>query len=282
MKNIKELLTDAAKKLQSINIQSANLEARILMQHATGKTCEYLLARSEEELPQNPHLIFEQLVNRRLSREPIAYIIGFKEFYGYEFIVNNKVLIPRDDTEIIVEAILKSNNPESSLTILELGTGTGCIIISLLQEMPYAEATATDICPEAMIITSQNAIKHGVTNRLKLIYSDWFKNLENKKFDIIVSNPPYISYNDSTYMAPETLKYEPPTALFAENSGLAIYYIIAESAKNFLKKHGKLFLEVGFNQSSAVREIFSSHNYIFKEVYQDLAGHNRVLLFMAE
>lgn len=279
-KTIQEWLIYATWQLQSASIESPNFEARILIQHATGKLFEYLLARFEEELPINDQLIFNELVNRRLSLEPIAYIIGLKEFYGYEFIVNNKVLIPRDDTEIIVEAILKNNNPESCLKLLELGTGSGCIVISLLLEMPNLVATASDISKDAIIITNKNAIKHGVIKRLTLTNSDWFNNLEHKKFDIIVSNPPYIADHEIHLMSPETIKYEPAIALFAENSGLAAYYIIAKSAKNFLNKEGKLFLEVGFNQASAVKEIFSHYNYTCKQVYHDLAGHERVLLFM--
>lgn len=233
-KNIQELLIYGARKLEAAGINSPNLEARILIQYITGKSIEYLLARFEEELPLYQQNIFEELINRRLSLEPIAYIIGSKEFYGYQFIVNNTVLIPRQDTEILVGAILNEHhNSGAETTILELGTGSGCIAISLLLEMTNAKVTATDISLDAIIIATQNAKEHNVLASLSIIHSDWFKTIENKQFDIIVSNPPYISYNDIQYMSPETFKYEPRTALFAENNGLAAYYIIAQSAKNF-------------------------------------------------
>jgi release factor glutamine methyltransferase len=300
--NIKELLIYATSKLQEVGIKSANLESRILMQHVTGKSIEYLLARSEERLTELEQIIFKNLVNRRILLEPIAYIIGYKEFYGYQFIIDNKVLIPRQDTEILVDAILKDvitdpiNIPSHSrvdgnldtcirsydikeeLAILELGTGSGCIALSLLLEMPNSNVTATDISNEAVAIASQNAIKYKVSDRLKIINSNWFENLEKQKFDIIVSNPPYISFDDTVYMSPETLKYEPYLALFAEDNGLVSYYIIAKEAKGFLKQNGKLFLEIGFNQLAAVTEIFVSYGYTVKQVYKDLEGRDRGLL----
>ncbi|WP_342267864.1 peptide chain release factor N(5)-glutamine methyltransferase [Candidatus Tisiphia endosymbiont of Empis tessellata] len=283
--NIKESLIYATSKLQTVGIKSANLESRILMQHVTGKSIEYLLARSEEELTQQEQIIFEDLVNRRILLEPIAYIVGYKEFYSYQFIINDKVLIPRQDTEIIVDAILKNVKlkgieTNAELTILELGTGSGCIAVSLLLEMlnDNINVTATDISNEAIIIARQNAIKHKVIDRLKIINSNWFDNLEKQKFDIIVSNPPYISFDDTVYMSSETLKYEPHLALFAEDNGLASYYIIAKEAKGFLKQNGKLFLEIGFNQLAAVTEIFVSYGYTVKQVYKDLEGRDRGLL----
>lgn len=276
--NIKESLIYAASKLQAVGIKSANLESRILMQHVTGKSIEYLLAMSEEKLTQQEQIIFEDLVNRRTLLEPIAYIIGYKEFYSYQFIVNDKVLIPRQDTEIIVDAILSDIKTNAELAILELGTGSGCIALSLLLEMPNSNVTATDISNEAIAIASQNAIKHKVFDRFKIINSNWFNNLEKQAFDIIVSNPPYISFDDNVYISSETLKYEPHLALFAEDNGLASYYIIAKEAKGFLKQNGKLFLEIGFNQLAAVTEIFVSYGYTVKQVYKDLEGRDRGLL----
>lgn len=276
--NIKELLIYATSKLQTVGIKSANLESRILMQHITGKSIEYLLARSEEGLTESEQIIFKNLVNRRILLEPIAYIIGYKEFYGYQFIIDNKVLIPRQDTEVLVDAILSDIKTNAELAILELGTGSGCIALSLLLEMPNSNVIATDISNEAIAIARQNAIKHKVSDRFKIINSNWFENLEKQKFDIIVSNPPYISFDDTIYMFPEILQYEPHLALFAEDNGLASYYIIAKEAKGFLKQNGKLFLEIGFNQLAAVTEIFVSYGYTVKQVYKDLEGRDRGLL----
>lgn len=282
--SIKESLIYATSKLQAVGIKSANLESRILIQYATNKSIEYLLARSEEELTRQEQIIFENLVNRRVLLEPIAYIIGYKEFYSYQFIINDKVLIPRQDTETLVDAILNDVETNTELTILELGTGSGCIALSLLLEMLNANInvniTATDISNEAIAIACQNAIKHKVVDRLKIINSNWFENLQKQEFDIIVSNPPYISLDDTVYMSYETLKYEPHLALFAKNNGLASYYIIAKEAKGFLKQNGKLFLEIGFNQAVSIIEVFVNHGYTVQQVYKDLNGLDRGLLIV--
>ena len=279
--NIKKLLANATDKLMQYGVDSPNLEARILMQHAIGKSLEYLLVSYAEYLTEQEIIIFENFIDRRNSLEPIAYIIGSKEFYGYDFIVNNKVLVPRKDTEIIVNAVLEVAT-NSNLKILELGTGSGCIAISLLLEIPTSYITATDICNDALNIAKQNAIKHQVSDRLKVINSDWFKNVESQEFDIIVSNPPYISCSDVIYMSEETIKYEPHLALFAENNGLESYYLIAQRAKFFLKPSGKLLLEIGFNQLESVTKIFHDYGYKINKIYKDLAGHDRVMLIDCE
>ncbi len=277
--NIKEALIDATSKLQLVAINSASLESRILLQYATGKSIEYLLARFEQELPELEQITFTKLVSRRMVLEPIAYIIGSKEFYGYEFLVDDNVLIPRQDTEILIDAVLNNCTQKEELQILELGIGSGCIAISLLLKMSNAYLTATDISDKAINMARQNALKHQVSGRLKIINSDWFTNLEPQKFDIIISNPPYISYDDTANMSIETLKYEPNLALFADDNGLAFYYIIAQEANNFLKPNGKLFVEIGFNQSDLVGKIFTNYGYNIERIYKDLAGHDRAILF---
>lgn len=278
--NIKENLYYATNKLSNAQINTAILEARILLEHAIGKSLEYILARPEKELTLQEQSTFEQLLTRRLSLEPIAYITGTKEFYGRNFVVSDKVLIPRPDTELLIDVILKEVDNNISVEVLELATGSGCIATSLLLEMPNISLTATDISNDALMLARQNAINHNVLRRSRIINSDWFKNLEKHPFDIIVSNPPYISPDDTLNMSIETLQHEPHLALFAENNGLASYYIIAKEAKNFLKPQGKLFLEIGYNQANAVAEIFYNSGYVVKKVYKDLAGYDRVLVII--
>ncbi len=277
--NIKASLYHASYKLVNVIANTSNLEARILLQHAMGKSLEYLLAHSEQELTPKEQETFEQLLNRRLALEPIAYITNTKEFYGYDFTVNNKVLIPRSDTELLIDIILDKvavNN--TSLEILEIGTGSGCIAISLLLERPNIYLTATDISIDAISVAQQNARYHNVADRIKLIHSDWFQKLEGQQFDIIVSNPPYIAREHISYIATETLEYEPHLALFADNHGLASYYIIAKEAKSFLRPQGKLFLEIGFNQAVDVAKIFDNNGYVVEKIYKDLTGHDRVIV----
>ncbi|ARD86084.1 protein-(glutamine-N5) methyltransferase, release factor-specific [Rickettsia bellii] len=308
--SIQKFLNEGAYKLQHIGINNPKLEARILLQHAINKPYEYLLANPEKQLNQLEIEAVEKVLERRLKHEPIAYILGTKEFYSREFIVNKHVLIPRNDTEILIDVVLQyhsqhfqyhsqhslchssnGGNPDKkqldsvvkprnnikSSNILELGTGSGCISISLLLELPNSQITATDISIDAIEVAKSNAIKHDVTDRLQIIHSNWFENIGKQKFDLIVSNPPYISINEKPEMAIETINYEPSIALFAEEDGLLSYKIIAENAKKFLKQNGKIILEIGYKQANQVSQIFLDHGYVIDNIHQDLQSHNRVI-----
>ena len=303
--SIQEFLNEGAYKLQQIGVSNPKLEARILLQHAINKPPEYLLANPEKQLNQLEIEAVEKVLERRLKHEPIAYILETKEFYSREFIVNKYVLIPRNDTEILVDVVLglfkpslranemsvaisgkipeiASSTPIASsrndnFHILELGTGSGCISISLLLELPNSQITATDISADAIEVAKSNAMKHDVTDRLQIINSNWFENIGKQKFDLIVSNPPYISINEKPEMVIETINYEPSIALFAEEDGLLIYRIIAENAKKFLKQNGKIILEIGYKQADQVSQIFLDHGYVIDNIHQDLQSHNRVI-----
>ncbi|WP_395476808.1 bifunctional peptide chain release factor N(5)-glutamine methyltransferase PrmC/tRNA (guanosine(46)-N7)-methyltransferase TrmB [Rickettsia endosymbiont of Pantilius tunicatus] len=301
--SIQEFLNEGAYKLNKVGIKSSQLETRILLQHAINKPHEYLVANPEKQLNQLEIETFEKALERRLKHEPIAYILGTKEFYSHEFIVNKHVLIPRSDTELLVEVCIKSSLratarsvaisrilPEIASStpivssrndeytrILELGTGSGCIAISLLLELPNSQVTATDISFDAIEVARSNAVKHNVADRLKIIHSNWFENVEKRKFDLIISNPPYISETEKSEMAIETINYEPYIALFAEEDGLQGYRIIAENAKKFLKQNGKIILELGYKQAKQVSQIFLDHGYIIDNIHQDLQSHNRVI-----
>jgi release factor glutamine methyltransferase len=280
---IRQALTHAVVKFKEANIQSSYLDARILLGHVLNQPIEYLLVRDNENLTNTDQENFFALIKRRLALEPIAYIVGYKEFYGRTFKVNEKVLIPRPDTEVLIDAVLSFlPTYKDNLRILDLGTGSGCIIISLLLEIAFASAIAIDISNDALSVARQNARIHQVDNRLKLIHSQWFENLNKQKFDIIVSNPPYISETDKDLISQETIDYEPAIALFAQRDGLNAYYSIATSAKNFLKQDGKLFIEIGFNQESIVSQIFTSHGYVVKQIYRDIAKHARVICISLE
>ncbi|HJD59961.1 MAG TPA: bifunctional peptide chain release factor N(5)-glutamine methyltransferase PrmC/tRNA (guanosine(46)-N7)-methyltransferase TrmB [Rickettsia endosymbiont of Omalisus fontisbellaquei] len=290
--SIKQILSNATDKLNKISINSPQLEARILLQHVINKPIEYLLINLDEQLNQSEIEAFEKLLERRLKHEPIAYITGVKEFYSREFIVNKHVLIPRSDTEVLVDVVSQCHsrvggNPEKKQldsvvkprndSILELGTGSGCIAISLLLELPNAKAIALDISLDAIEVAKSNALKHHVTDRIQIMHSDWFENIKDQKFDVIVSNPPYISYTEKPEMVLETLNHEPHLALFAEEDGLQAYRIIAENAKQFLKPTGKIILEIGFNQADKVSKIFLDYGYNIDNIYKDLQSHSRVI-----
>lgn len=274
--NIKQALTYAASKFQNIDIISYHLDSRVLLKYITGNSLEYLLSDGEKELTTQQQNKLESCINRRLNFEPIAYIVGYKEFYGHEFIVDCNTLIPRGDTELLVDAALQQINSNS--TILELGVGSGAVAISLLLERSNIYITATDISYEAINIVKANAKRFCVTDRIKIIQSNWFESLPVEKFDIIISNPPYIAIEEISHMSAETITHEPRLALFAEKDGLQSYYSITLSAQKFLKPNGKILVEVGFKQATAVSEIFSQEGYKVSQVYKDLAGYDRVLL----
>lgn len=274
----KDALIFATKKLQEKNIELPNLEARILLSYATNKSQEYLLT-ADKKLSILEQDTFITSLNRRLNLEPIAYILGYKEFYGRNFKVTNKVLIPRPDTEILVDAVLDTFK-QKHIKILELGVGSGCVIVTLLLENLEALATATDISNDALLIAQENSGIHNVQSRLNLVSSNWFDELSSRKFDVIISNPPYIPLKDKPLMSLETIKFEPELALFSSSSdGLNSYKIISENAKKFLKPNGKLFLEVGFNQAKPVTKIFLEKNYTFDKCYKDLSNYIRVVQF---
>ncbi|MFP3011980.1 MAG: bifunctional peptide chain release factor N(5)-glutamine methyltransferase PrmC/tRNA (guanosine(46)-N7)-methyltransferase TrmB [Rickettsia sp.] len=301
--SIKQVLSKATDKLNKIGINSPQLEARILLRYVINKPIEYLLINLDEQLNEAEIEAFEKLLERRLKHEPIAYITGVKEFYSREFIVNKHVLIPRNDTEVLVDVVSQCHsrvgrNPKKKrldsrfrgddiretcndklFSILELGTGSGCIAISLLCELPNANVIATDISLDAIEVARNNALKYHVTDRIQVIHSNWFENIEDQKFDFIVSNPPYISHSEKSEMAIETINYEPSIALFAEEDGLQAYRLIAENTKKFLKPNGKLALEIGFKQEEAITQIFLDCGYNIANVYKDLQGHSRVILF---
>ncbi|WPY01408.1 Release factor glutamine methyltransferase [Candidatus Trichorickettsia mobilis] len=278
---ISQAIAYASQELQRAGVKSTYLEARILLGHSINQPLEYLLAAEHQELSTELLTIFFNAIKRRMRLEPIAYIVGYKEFYGYKFAVNNKVLIPRPDTEVLIDAAL-ALTPEiltSLFRILDLGTGSGCIIITLLLQLPFAIATAIDISIDAIKIATNNAEIHNVAHRLKLIHGDWFHNIAPQKFDLIVSNPPYIADYETSIMTPETILHEPTLALFADNDGYSSYNAIAGVAKHFLAPNGKLLLEVGYSQAEQVIKIFNTAGYNVYQTYQDLAGHTRAICF---
>jgi release factor glutamine methyltransferase len=298
MYSIKQALITATQILDKANIKSASLDSRILLQHVIKQTKEYLISRLDEKLTNVEHSEFFALVHKRANLEPIAYIIGFKEFYGYNFHVNNKVLIPRPDTEILVDAIitqasqligfvdgnpsLKCNSNGHRITMLELGVGSGCVSISLLLEIQHAQILATDISHEAILVAKHNAKLHNVSSRLDIVSSDWYQDIEPQKFDIIFSNPPYISQSESDLIAPETILYEPHTALYTANEEYNSYHYIAKDARSFLKDNGKLFVEIGFKQVDSVIEIFNAQDFTVDKIFQDLSGIKRVICFASK
>lgn len=279
---ISELLSIAQSEISAVVPSNSFLDARLIMQHVTGFSYEDIIFNHNITLNADQIKNFFSLVARRKKKEPIAYIIGSSEFYEGKFYINRNVLIPRSDTETLIDAIIdyvrESSLENSQLKILDLGVGSGCIIITLLSKILNASATAVDISEEALEVAKINAAFYGLSSRINFRVSNWFEAIdENEKFDIIVSNPPYIAESERGFMSDETLKFEPIIALYAQENGLSSYITIADNAAKFLKKDGQIFLEIGFNQFNAVKNIFIKSNFDLKEHYKDISGHKRCI-----
>lgn len=272
---IKHILLQYKNHLNKASITTYQLDAELILAHALKVTRLQMLMNLQEQISLQQKNYADKLILRRANLEPMAYIIGYKDFWKHSFIVNRSTLIPRPETELIIEKVLQFyQNKDLPLKILDLGTGSGCIIISILHEYPNASGIGVDISKDALSIAKKNSKLIKVNNRLKLIKSNWFDSIAGK-FDIIVANPPYISEHEN--IENSVKNFEPATALFAPKSGLAHYYIIANHTVKFLNPHGMFFFEVGNKQSDAVSNICNTFGLEIIEIAQDLAKINRVI-----
>jgi len=248
------------------------LDNRILLCHALGLTRVGLITRSERALSADEAQRFAALVQRRLDGEPIAYIVGQREFFGLPFEVSGAVLIPRPDTELLVELTLE-RLPMSG-RVLDMGTGSGAIAVALAHTRRDADVTALDVSPEALAVACRNAAANGA--RVAFLQSDWYAALDGlPPFDVIASNPPYIASGDR-HLSEGDLRYEPVGALTDHADGLSALRIIVAGAKTRLKPGGWLLMEHGYDQSAAVRQLLSEQGYTDVQSWTDLAGIERV------
>ena len=255
-----------------LGADEAKLEAQLLLQHALNVNRAWLIAHENDALQPNIHAVFEALLNRRLAGEPMAYILGHREFYGLDLMVTADTLIPRPDTEVLVEAAL--GKIHGSLSILDLGTGSGAIALAIAKNRPQASVTAVDASNAALEIAQKNAQNLNITN-VQFVLSNWFDALAHTQFDIIVSNPPYIEQND-VHLSQGDLRFEPITALAAGEDGLSDIRQIIDNSLVYLKPQGWLLLEHGFNQAEKVADLMSSAGLVAIETMQDLGGNDRV------
>ena len=236
---------------------------------------DWLLHLKEEISSEDEQQINDDL-RRLVQNYPPHYLLGYSDFYGHRFQVNEHTLIPRPETEELVDRCLKENSTES-LTVVDVGTGTGAIAISLKLDRPNWQVTAIDISEEALQVAEKNA--NHLKADVRFIYGDVLKPMKGQKIDILISNPPYISNTEWDLMDESVRTFEPKTALFAENEGLAIYQRLAEEAKELLNPNGKIYLEIGFQQGEAVKKLFQQ-TFPQKQVQvaKDLAGNDRMVI----
>lgn len=253
--------------------REARLEARVLAAHAWNMTPAWLVAHDTDALTAEQVAAFDALLARRLAGEPVAYLIGIREFFGRPFVVTPDVLIPRPDTELLVERALASIAPDQPASILDLGTGSGCIAITLALERRNARVTAVDRSAAALTVAQRNA--EILDADVEYLTSDWFDALAGRRFDLIVSNPPYIPAADP-HLTRGDVRFEPAAALTSGSDGLADLRHLVAVARGHLAPGGLLLVEHGYDQAQAVRELLNIHGYAEIQSWPDLAGIPRV------
>lgn len=268
---IREALQQAKQILKAAAIDTASLDANLLLSHVTSLSKVMLIAHDEDELSKEQEDKFFSLINKRKSGYPIAYILGYKEFFGLRLKVTEDTLIPRPDTETLVEKAL-AFNPQGK--VLDLGTGTGAIILALKSELKASiDAYAVDLSKKALEVASFNSQKLNLP--VTFIQSNWFSKLGDLKFSMIVSNPPYIQ-KDDIHLTQTSLPFEPIQALTSEEEGLLDIKLICKEAKDHLENGASLLIEHGFNQGEKVRAIFTEQGYKNVATIKDLGGNDRV------
>lgn len=275
---ILELYKNSSKELEQNGILTSKLDVKILLSYLLNIDSKELIMYFNQHIEQKFINSFNQLLKRRLNREPIANIVNKKSFWSYDFFVNENVLTPRNDSEILIEAVLSNyNNMQEGLKILDLGTGSGCLILSLLKMYKNASGLAVDISEKALKVARQNAENLKINN-IKFLKNNWNDNIEDK-FDIIISNPPYIPTKEIKELEPEVNKFNPLLALDGGEDGLNCYRYLAKSLEKNLKENTKIFLEIGKNQEKDIEKIFNENGYELLKMYKDLAEINRILCF---
>lgn len=273
---VARLLEDATAHIGTtlgLDRREARLEARVLAAFAWDVAPAWLVAHDTDVVDGGPAAQFADLLARRLAGEPVAYLTGTREFFGRPFLVTPDVLIPRPDTELIVELALARMPPERPVDVLDLGTGSGCIAITLALERPLARIAAVDRSPTALTIARRNA--ENLDASVEFINSDWYETLGDRRFDLIVSNPPYIAPNDP-HLVRGDVRFEPRSALTADHAGLADLRRLIVGARRHLRPHGALLLEHGHDQAAAVRGLLSAAGFDRPQSWRDLAGIERV------
>jgi release factor glutamine methyltransferase len=282
---ISEALFLAENILKQQGVNSYRIDALLLLCYCLSFTKEQVIFNSKFTLSLQQQQDFFSLIRRRSNREPISHIVGCREFFGIEFTVDSNVLDPRPDSEALIELVLERIvDKKSHLNILELGVGSGCLILAILKNFPNSFGVGVDISDKALNIARQNSVLLDLSGRVKFLESDWFSSLKNdtdlkNSFDLIISNPPYIPTNDIKFLQKEVRVFEPKLALDGGESGLDCYLQIAKDVKSFLKKDGILVLEIGQNQEQDIIRIFEGSGLKFVISKKDLAGIVRCLMF---
>jgi len=278
MKTIQSVIADMRRQFKSIGLETPELDARLLVQNVLGMRYEELLLNPNRLITDSESEKLTVAAERRILREPVSRILGTRSFWKSDFKVSRETLDPRADSEALIEAALGYLSPEHPLTLLDLGTGTGCLLLSLLQELPQATGVGVDISAGAIQTAQQNAKDLQLSERASFIVSDWSGMTADKPFDVILSNPPYIADADIPKLEPEVRQYDPFRALAGGADGLDCYRSIARLLPKLLTKQGKVFLEIGYGQAGAVKGVLAGEGFSVLQIVPDLAGHSRCVV----
>jgi len=275
--NIQEAIKKGQITLKSKKIKTPELDSQILMSKTFNEDKKFVILNSQDKISKKNLDYFNILINQRAKGKPIAYLLKKKEFWKYEFFVNKNVLIPRPDTEILIEQFLQITKNKNKLNILDIGVGSGCILLSILKEKKNFYGSGVDISNKSLDICKINTHKLGLTNRVKLFKSD-IDNFNYGKYDLIISNPPYIKKNDLKCLEKDVIDFEPKKALDGGISGLSEIRKVIKKSSDLIKKKGFLILEIGFDQKNDVKKILNNKGFYIKKVVRDLANNDRCII----
>ncbi|RWX74357.1 peptide chain release factor N(5)-glutamine methyltransferase [Neorhizobium lilium] len=282
MTTLAAAVMEARSRFSEAELADAGIEARLLLAGLLKLSPTEVFVGGDRVLTEEEEALIEVAIGRRLKREPVHRILGSREFHGMDLLISRETLEPRPDTEVLVDAMIPHLRrivmDKGSARILDLGTGTGAILLALLKEIPAASGVGTDISEDALATAQRNAERLGLGDRFGTLRSRWFDNV-SERFDIIVSNPPYIRSDVIPRLDPEVRNFDPLAALDGGPDGLYPYRDIAADAARFLEPEGLIGVEIGFDQQLAVTEIFTSAEFIVAQAERDYGGNDRALIF---
>ena len=275
--NIQSAVKEATIVLKNNYIKTAELDTEILLAEVLGSSREHIILNNHKNLDKIKLDHFKKLVKERANRKPIAYLLNKKDFWDSEFYVNKNTLIPRPDTEVVIEEILRLTKYKTKLNILDIGVGSGCILLSILRERKNFYGTGIDISKKSLEISKINARNLNVEQRIKFYKSD-IDNFSKGKYDLIISNPPYIKSCDLKYLEKDVINFEPKLALDGGLDGLSVIRKVINKSSELIKRNGKFILEIGFNQKNKVIKLLNKKGFYINSTLKDLAKNDRCIV----
>ena len=275
--NIQSAIIEGTDYLKNSYIKTAQLDAEILLAKVLDANREYIILNNQKHLNDNNLDHFKKLIKERANRKPIAYLLNKKFFWDSEFYVDKHTLIPRPDTEVVIEEILRLTKYKNKINILDIGVGSGCILLTILKERKNFYGTGIDISKKSLDISKINAKNLKVEKRIKFYNSDIDK-FDKGKYDLIVSNPPYIKSCDLKYLESDVINFEPKLALDGGLDGLSEFRKVIKKSSELIKKNGKLILEIGFDQKNKVIKLLNKKGFYINSTLKDLAKNDRCIV----